>query len=1180
MTLFSQSRSTTTSRSGSDENDVLKTQLPDVIPASPDAFSFTEYGKNNVNEYKGKLSNTIALYNYTAGQLSTAVSLGYSGAGVKVEDMATWVGINWNLSAGGVITRQIKDGVDEGVTTREMIDEEHMKINADSLCAPYSQYYWARAYYNRDYNNEVDIFNFSFDGYSGSFYLDGQFNPVYIENENELKIAIIGTQSTNLEKFRNNYTFMITTPTGVKYYFGGNVTESTRVLSGGQSLDSDGITSFYLFKIEHPVNGTIEFEYDTVAMRKQNLSKSYNMTATLAAVGPNMVSLFNKSIFSTRINDLKRLKKIKSLNTSIEVIFNRTDYDNNYHFTSVLNSIEVKNTIGNKLLKKINFTYGAKTAPGAANDFQNASRFFLTKLEIDKDLDTVGNKSEAYTFEYDDPYSLPNRIESPGNLEIDPSNSRDYAGYYNGKPNRSLIANDERFEFTSTVYFADLHPDFSKGKKGSLTKITYPTKGYSTFEYEPVPAKKPVHKNYGFVINSNSGNEFEYPLQMEVPGTIMGPLSEPVYVNMPNIYQDQTIWFKIIVGTPLEHESNSVQMQGKGVEFIIKDITDPQNVITTVFTQLHLTTQPERSFSFIKGHQYSFRFQFKDNYTSGSYNMLEASLSFSLFEGYEKVDGGGIRLKNEKNYNFDGTKTHEKRYYYGSIDGSYNDISRLEELRFYPKISYGFAIGDNNSAVYKATFSSEFLNRYNADTEKENPENFPIVSISLGGDNFEKGGVEKTFLHVKNTNIERLFTAHDGCWSNLINGEWEIECWENRSGGNSYKAAVIDNYIAFQKNEQTHFNGKLLCERSYVKKDGALFKVKEQESQYVIRKDNSKKVTNFIGTSILGSFYNPGLNFCYSIPGDPSSTLIHLNGLYGIYMGYYYTYVFNQKLDKTITTDYIEPIPMSSYVAYNSKWQSFFASDDPNFVPADDPDGYITQDVLEAPYKKMVTTQTYEYGTLRGMPTKVTMTNSNGELHINENVYVNQYGTLTGLTGPQTTAYTTLLAQNNVATPIETRERFSLGLKNKKRTTYQILSGNKIVPERIYTAKSTQPLEERAVFEEYDSKGNPTLMSLTGGVKIKYLYNANNQVIAKIENFTGTLDPNTNSIVNVTTFRNQFPNAMVSVFEYDPGTNLLVKMYDPNGKITTYEYDVLHRLKLIKDNDNNVIKEFDQNFKN
>ena len=180
----------------------------------------------------------------------------------------------------------------------------------------------------------------------------------------------------------------------------------------------------------------------------------------------------------------------------------------------------------------------------------------------------------------------------------------------------------------------------------------------------------------------------------------------------------------------------------------------------------------------------------------------------------------------------------------------------------------------------------------------------------------------------------------------------------------------------------------------------------------------------------------------------------------------------------------------------------------------------------------------------------------------------------------QTNAYAALLAQNNVASPIETKQSDNLGVLNKKRTTYKVLSGNKVVPETIQIAKENFDLEERAVFEQYDSKGNPTLMSLTGGVKIKYLYNTQNQVIAKIENFTGTLDANTNSIGDITAFRNQFPNAMVSVFEYDPITNLLVRMYDPNGKKMTYEYDALHRLKLIKDNDNNVIKEFDQNFKN
>ncbi|MFC7774003.1 hypothetical protein [Flavobacterium sp. GCM10027622] len=1180
VALFSQSKPGLNSRNGSEDNSLLKSTLPDVIPPSPDAFSFTEYGKNSVNEYKGKLNNSISLYNYTAGQLNTAVTLGYSGAGVKVEDMATWVGINWNLSAGGVITRQIKDGVDEGVTNRPIINEAHMKINADSLCAPDSQYYWSMAYHGTEYNTEVDIFNYNFDGYSGSFYLDGNFNPVSILNENEVKIEILGNGATNKLKFLNDHTLLITTPNGVKYYFGGiGYLENTRVLSGGPSLESDGITSFHLSRVEHPLNGTLLFEYDTVSMRTQRLSKSYNMTATLGAYGGYTPGVFNESIFSTRISDLKRLKKIKSPDNSIEVVFNRTDYDNT-NFTSVLNSIEVRRitTAPNYvLLKKVDFTYGAKVSPtGPENDFQNASRFFLTKLEIDKELDTLGNKSEVYSFVYDDPYGLPHRIKTPNNPEFDKANSRDFAGYFNNKNNRSLIANDPRYNFSSTQWFGDLTPDFTYGKKGSLTKIVYPTKGYSEFEYEPVPAKMQVNKVYSFHINSYSGNEFAYPQQVEIPGNIIGSFGEPIYAQMPNVYEDQTLRFKILVGTPLDHESNSVQMQGKGAEFIVKDITDPQNVITTVFTQLHLTSETERFLYLKKGHHYSFRLQFKDNYTSGNYNMLEANVSFSVFEGFTPIDGLGIRLKKETNFNYDGTKTHSKRYYYGRINGDYNKVEDYLDLStVYPKTTFSYTIGNEQQALVSANFSSEFLNKYNS--AMDDTENYPVVSISLGGDNFEKGGVEKTFLHTRNTDVIKLDIAHDGCWEDFIDGEWQVVCWENRESNNTFMDFVIEKYRTYQKNEQTQFNGKLLCERSYIKKNGALFKIKEQETLYKIEKDFSKKITNFVGNKII-SQYNTGLNFCFAIPGDYSSTKTILNGLYGMYFGYYYTYVFNQKLEKTITTDYIDPVPMSSYIAYNSNKQMDFTFDNPDLI-LEDPEGYIPQSVIENNFKKMTTTQTYEYGALRGMPTKVTMTNSNGELHINENVYVNQYGTLTELTSNQIAAYAALLAQNNVASPIETKERFSLGLKSTKRTTYQDING-KIVPERIYTSKSTRPLEERVVFEQYDSKGNPTLMSLTGGVKIKYLYNTQNHVIAKIENFTGTLDANTNSIGDIAAFRNQFPNAMVSVFEYDPITNLLVRMYDPNGKTMTYEYDALHRLKLIKDNDNNVIKEFDQNFKN
>lgn len=1139
--------------------DPLNTVLPDVVPPSPEAFMFTEYGKNGINEFKGKLNSSVPIYDYAAGQLKTAISLGYSGAGVKVEDMATWVGINWNLTAGGVITRQIKDGADEGWIDRPIINEAHMKANADSLCAPDSQYYWLMAYHGSSYNTEVDIFNFSFDGYSGSFYLDGNFNPVYIQNESELKIEIIGTGSTNKDKFRNDYAFMITTSTGVKYYFGGSVTETTRVVSGGPSMDTDGVTSFYLYKIEHPLNGTILFEYDTLTQKSQQLSKSCSMNAGLDFLGVEHVGVFKDNIFSTRVNDPRKLKKIKSTNNTIEVIFNRTDYTNN-NFTSVLNSIEVKNTTGNVLLKKIDFTYGAKVSPsGPENDFANVSRFFLNKVEIDKDLDTEGNESDVYLFEYDDPYGLPARM----------SNSRDFAGYYNGKSNYSIIPDEPSVNFYSRANFGDLTSDFSKGKKGSLTKITYPTKGYSLFEYEVAPAKKENIKSYHFDVNSLIGNELEVPLVYEIPGNVPDFNGGFIYVNAPNVYKNQKISFKVNLN--MTEHSNSTALAGKGVEFIIKDVTaNTQVVYSTTFPKP--STLPVYEYDLIKGHSYSFKLQFKDNYTTTTeYQSLTGSVNFDIFEGYDQIEGLGIRLKRDKNYSAENVLAHEKRYYYGTIDGGYAKTELMPDIHIRPKATAD--VGDAEGTYLSVTFTSEFLNKFNFPFE--DPETYPVVSISLGGDEFEKGGVEKTFLRANNTPIKRIVTVDDGCWASGF--DLHTECGAPNRENNTHLIYVIEGFRNFQQNDNSYFNGKLLCERSYVKKDGGLFKIKEQETQYKIEKDSSKKITNFIGCKAT-QYYRPAYNFCFSDPNDYNSTKTILNGLYGMYFGYYYTYVFNPKTDKVINTEYIEPIPLTDYVAYNQSEQRRFAFDNPNDMADDLIE--IDQDSVEMPYRKIITEQQYQYGSLRGMPTKVTTTGSDGTVQSSESIYVNQYGTLTGLTSPQTAAYAALLAQNNVASPIETKQTEGTSTQlAKKRTTYKVLTGNKVVPELIQTAKAGLDLEDRVVFEEYDSKGNPTLMSLKGGVKIKYLYNANNQVIAKLENFSGTLDANTNSISNACTFIGQYPTAQVSVFKYHPVTNLLIETVDPNCKKTTYEYDTLHRLQQVKDNYGNVIQAFDNNFK-
>ena len=177
-----------------------KSYLPNVTPPSPEAFAMSEYGKNGVSEFSGKLNISIPLYTFNAGQLSLPVSLNYSGAGVKVNDISTWAGTNWNLSAGGVISRRVNDFADEEISIiRKYINEQHLITNASNTCAEFSQDYYDMCFFADRYDTEVDVFNFNFNGYSGSFFLDENYIPVYIENESDIKIEIVGPETTNLE---------------------------------------------------------------------------------------------------------------------------------------------------------------------------------------------------------------------------------------------------------------------------------------------------------------------------------------------------------------------------------------------------------------------------------------------------------------------------------------------------------------------------------------------------------------------------------------------------------------------------------------------------------------------------------------------------------------------------------------------------------------------------------------------------------------------------------------------------------------------------------------------------------------------------------------------------------------------------------------------------------------------
>lgn len=1140
--------SNTTNNVGGNTDD--KSYLPNFTPPSPESLSITQYGKNEANEFKGRVNLNIPIHTLVSGKITIPISLNYSGAGVKVNDFSTWTGINWTLSSGGVINRTVNSYADEiNPTQRVYINEAHMLANATNTCAPDSQFYFNLCQSSQVYDTEVDLFRYSFNGYSGSFYLDENFQPVSLENEQEVKIEIVGSYTDNARNLRENKKFIITTPDGVKYYFGGDETEQSSPYSGNRHSASLANTSFYLYKIEHPVYGTVVYEYKTYALA--NLVNNHVDTIKMEYEGfdfsglPAPVRTSSQTLF----NNLKYLSKIKSLDTTEEIIFNTTDINNPLvGARCVLNSIEVKKE--NTLIKKVDLSYYARNiATPGVNNFETAPRFFLEKVEINKDMDISGTKHDIYKMEYDHAIDLPNRL----------SDSQDILGYYNGAPiHQSLVPYNSGFGPMNSS-FGVRTPNFSKAEKGSLKKIFYPTKGHSTFEYESIPAKEKVYTTF-FGATCRDTIACNNPVLL--PGNdIPTSLENSTYINFPTVIEDQNITITLRAGA-YEDDNGYVEIsQNKTAKVQLKiiDLTDATKSQT--FSQTQGQTLPSvgyRAFRFLKGHNY--RFEFGTFYDLGRTSNFGGSFSFKLFTGYRLIDGFGVRLKKQQDFisNDESKATNIVSYKYGGLSPSVNTL--VADLTIQPNYSLTFdeatnvfnqnsggdPMVDNQAGMTLNLYSDPFMH---ADAI----ESYPVVGISYGGDNFENGGVEKYFNFINNVKINKLELLNDGCWLTPITNV--MTCGLPSTINTSI--TIVRNFASSPEvTDMGLFNGKLLHQRFYKKDNGILYKQKEITYDYVDFEAPITKAVNFVGRELFG-YELP--NWCNGVPKYPLS---------GCYMGYYYINSYNVKLASTVTKEFIDPVPISLYYSHDLNFNNDLDQTSEDNLAAEN-----------ASYRKITTTQNFEYGSLKGLPTKITTSTSDNNINsVVENTYANQASTL----GLQVSAYNKLVAINNIANPIQVSQFKNTDLLSKQRTLYKQSTTNAdlVLPETIQIAKGSQTLEDRVVFEEYDAKGNPTLVSYIGGTKTKYLYNANNQVYLKIENFTGTLDPNTNPISgDPCAFMSQYPNAMVTIFTYDPVTNLLLQTMDSNCRKTTYVYDALSHLKQIKDHNGNIVKEFDNNYR-
>lgn len=153
-----------------------------------------------------------------------------------------------------------------------------------------------------------------------------------------------------------------------------------------------------------------------------------------------------------------------------------------------------------------------------------------------------------------------------------------------------------------------------------------------------------------------------------------------------------------------------------------------------------------------------------------------------------------------------------------------------------------------------------------------------------------------------------------------------------------------------------------------------------------------------------------------------------------------------------------------------------------------------------------------------------------------------------------------------------------------------------ILPSGIRTQYLSKPIENRLIYNSYDKKGNPIVVSYPGGLKTVYVwgYNYQNPVAEiknadintiesilgteNIDNFAGQLSPNKTAVDNfIAPLYAGLPDAQISKYVYIPLVGLSSQT-DAKGQTAYYQYDDQQRLLTIKDQNQKIIKSYTYNY--
>ena len=1092
------------------------------FPTSPEAAKLGVFGNIPVTLSAGQMNYQVPLYTLQVNEYSWPITLSYSFGGLILEDKPSLSGMSWNLTAGGTVVREVRGLPDEhprGYYGSKDFRLTHLKPFFDRgeiTKSTIDQILDGRM------DAEPDKYTLSVNGINFSFKIDKDKNPVYLSKHN-YKVSITWQAGQN----HRIDAITLIDDKGYTYIF--NVKERNEPLEGNEIVFNDGFTgytsSWMLSKVILPNAREIGFTY--VDHFYQSLDffasgfRSYNVPAMSCSGGNsgNVPDHGYSDGYAKTLISRKVLAGITSPSGNVLFPVNTNDDRVKYH------AMIINNT-------------NAETINTYAFQYEGY-RDLLTSI--------TKNNTPFYSFEYH------NKGEIPGfhTTVADKPTAQDTWGFYNGQSNTHALS------IPFTQYSANKTPSTAKTMIGALTKITYPTGGYSMIDYEANTIKQeylasnatgalPANREINLLfksdndLNANTYKErsVRYTFKTDVYATISHRItSENQGRILASIQREGSC--------PAQHQFTAggdyptVAGYYRRVEDVEIPTFCPALGIELSDGDPDITTLSGTSGGYIIIPQGTYIFKIytdnnKNKDVSGHIQVKFHELPDTPQEQilYTDVTVGGIRVKSIQEFDGVTNEPIKQRFFDYSADDGYSSGTILQQgitkyahkvevscgngnqffNYLYDRVNYSYKtynpvnLNQGVPVYYKQV--KEYEDRYTKNIPSYTVNSSPFVPVNYDG--------SRTFRILSDPYATRIHYYPKG---------YTETTYENPRQYYTYGYPVLPNGVDKSM-------GRVSSQTVYrfETTDSTVHKINQTVNEY-------KQIRGLIDQD--GNDYNPlhpkGLKIGYKIKKEGNIiTTINVND--------YFTFATYKEYDNNFVPQHIKTTQYYPQAITTEEFMTFDAYDQ-----------VIRTEVVDSRGKKQVSQMQYPYD-------------------VNE------------------PTYNAMVNKNVIATPVMTTALIDQQTLSKTKTEFYDLGGRLFKPKTKLSAKGDTALEPRLHIDQYDTYGNIIEYHAVSNPTHRYtsvIWGYNGQYpIAKIENasfaevaaalgITAEVlkGYNETSLATLHTLRGLLPKAMVTTYTYAPLVGI-TSMTDPKGYSTSYEYDHLNRVEHIKDSDNNLVDKF------